>query len=215
MKSQFEPALFGVVIYDDVEAIDLGATFGVLSMAMRVLPKLSVVVVAQAAGVVTLSNGLRVYADYSFADCPAVDVLIVCGGAGWKRESANEAMLSFVRKVKASIVSSVCTGGLILAGAGLLDGKPATTRRHAVGSEKISPLDLLRQANRAIAPCESVVVDSGPIVTGGGVSLSIDTTLHLVGRVYGKKMADEVTEIIEYSAARRANYDNLGVVGIT
>ena len=105
-------ALFGVVLYETVESIDLGATHGVLSMARRILPNLEMVIVAEKAGLVALANGLQVVAHHGFGDCPRLDVAIVCGGSAWPRESQNPAMLDFLRKVasESEIVASVCTG---------------------------------------------------------------------------------------------------------
>jgi transcriptional regulator GlxA family with amidase domain len=105
---------------------------------------------------------------------------------------------------------------MILGAAGVLDGRLATTRRHAVGAETASPLDLLGRGG-AVATTVATVVDAG-IVTGGGVSLAIDATLYLLGRLYGEEAAQEVARVIEYEHAYAANREALGIVrptGIT
>ena len=122
----------------------------------------------------------------------------------------NEQMLAFLQRQRPETLASVCTGALILAAAGVLDGKCATTRRVAVGNEDKAPLQLL-QNYAGIEPHEAVVVDSG-IVTGGGVSLAIDTTLYLIGRFYGNNARDEVARLIEYDRAYAANYAALGTL---
>lgn len=193
------PALFGIVLYPGVEPIDLGATFGVLSMASRLLPCLRATTLAARAGPLTLAGGLVVEAAHALDAAPPLDVAIVTGGAGWPEASRDPAMRAFLRRRPATILASVCTGALILQAAGLLTGR-ATTRRTALGAEACSPLD--RLGSRGI---EALVVDDGDVVTGGGVSLAADTTLHLLARLYGDEAANDVARAIEYDRAWAAN----------
>lgn len=195
---------FAVFIYEGVEPIDL-ATFGVLSMARRVAPQIEILTVAPAAGPVLLSNGLTVLAQHGVADCPPADVLIVTGGPGWVAQTENPATLEFLRRYGADrIVASVCTGGMILAAAGLLDGYRATTKREVIGAE-IQPLKLMKERHPTICVQEARLVDEGNRITGGGVTLCIDTTLHLIERFLGKQVAAETARIMEYTTAREAN----------
>jgi transcriptional regulator GlxA family with amidase domain len=210
MRDRAEPVVFGVVIYEGVEPIDIGGTVGVVSMARRVLPNVSSVVVAARPGPVRMAGGLTVLADHGFDDAPPCDVFIVCGGPGWRAQVEDPEMLAFVRELPRQSTASVCTGALILAAAGKLDGLRATTRRLAVGSEETSPLALLtRHAPQARAQPRAIVEDSG-VVTSGGVSLAIDATLHLLGRIYGVEARDEVARVIEYDRAFEANRAALG-----
>jgi transcriptional regulator GlxA family with amidase domain len=197
---------FGIVVYDDVEPIDIGATYGVLSMARRIEPTIEMFLVAARAGTVRCASGLEVVAHHGFADCPPADAIIVTGGPGWKREAANPEMLAFLRGVPRAtvVVASVCTGAMILAAAGLLDGHHATTKREVAGAE-IPPIAILREEYPRIRVVTAPVVDEGAIVTGGGVSLAIDLTLHLLERLGGPRLAVETARIIEYTNARRAN----------
>jgi len=189
---------FIIHAYDDVEPIDVGATFGVLSMAKRVDPGIEMTMVANKAGTVRLSNGLEIIAPYSVANCPAGDVLMILGGAAWPEVSKDPETLAFIRSfANKGIVASVCTGALILAGAGLLDGKGATTRRFApTGTE--TPLALMKKLYPGVKGTEARFVDSGAVVTGGGVVLAVDTTLHLIARLRGADVAKETARIIEY-----------------
>lgn len=189
---------FIIHAYDDVEPIDVGATFGVLSMAKRVDPGIEMTLVANKAGTVRLSNGLEIIAPYSVANCPAGDVLMILGGAAWPEVSKDPQTLAFIRTfANKGIVASVCTGALILAGAGLLDGKGATTRRFApAGTE--TPLALMKKLYPGVKGTEARFVDSGAVVTGGGVVLAVDTTLHLIARLRGADVAKETARIIEY-----------------
>jgi transcriptional regulator GlxA family with amidase domain len=211
MKERSAPATVGVIIYDGVEPIDIGGTVGVLSMARRLLPSLATAVVAEKAGPVRLAGGLVVMAEFGLDDAPSCDVAIVCGGPGWREQIANGAMLAWLRACDPSRIASVCTGALILAAAGLLDGRTATTRRHAVGREEAAPVDLLATFGRDTQAVRAVLVDAG-VVTGGGVSLAIDTTLYLIGRLYGEDARAEVARILEYDRAYAANARALPLV---
>jgi len=211
MKSRTDTVRFGIVVYDGVEPIDIGCTYGVLSMARRILPGIAMTLVAAERGPVVLAGGMRILADVGFDDGVADDVVIVCGGAGWVEQAANPRMLRFVRQAAPQgILASVCTGAMILGAAGRLDGRRATTRRFAVGGEVAAPLDLLRQRHPQVRAVEQGLVDEGAVVTGGGVSLATDLTLHLIERVYGAEAAADVARTIEYSAARRVNVLEFG-----
>ena len=205
MKDRNAPALFGIVVYGGVEPIDIGGTVGVISMARRVLPAIESVTIAEMSGPVELAGGLTILAQAGFADAPVCDVVMVCGGPGWRREAANPAMLNFLRHPPSAQVTSVCTGAMILGAAGLLDGRIATTRRSAVGSEAQSPLAELASLAPAARGQAAAVVEDGAVVTGGGVSLAIDATLYLIGNIYGDAARDEVARVIEYDRAYEAN----------
>src|SRR5579864_5541716 len=115
--------LFGILIYEGVEPIDL-ATFGVLSMARRIRNDIQICTIAPRSGVTVLANGLRVIVDYDLQSAPGLDVLIVTGGPGWSEQARSPETLAFLRRYATRIpIVSVCTGGLILAASGLLDGK--------------------------------------------------------------------------------------------
>lgn len=211
MKARSEPARIGIVIYDGVEPIDIGGTAGVVSMARRVLPDISCVMIAERTGPVRLAGDVTVMADADFQSAPPCDVFIVCGGPGWREQAGNPAMLAFLRSRRRNEVASVCTGALILAAAGTLDGLRATTRRAAVGAETEAPLALISRYAKDAIPQESLVVEDQGVVTSGGVSLAIDGTLYLIGRIYGVPARDEVARVIEYDRAFEANAEALGI----
>jgi transcriptional regulator GlxA family with amidase domain len=197
---------FAVLAYDGIEPIDIGATYGVLSMAKRIAPTLSFFVISKAGGEIEMANGLRLIADYSFDSCPAADILIVLGGPGWEQASKDASTLEFIRRFsqRGAITAAVCTGSMILAAAGLLDGKSATTKREVLPSE-IRPLTLLGERYPKIDAIEARLVDAGSVLTGGGVSLGIDMTLYLLSRFVGPELADETARILEYRIAWQAN----------
>lgn len=211
MKVRSEAARIGVVIYDGVEPIDLGGTAGVVSIAKRVLPGISCTLIAEKAGPVRLAGGVTVLAQADFAGAPPCDVFVVCGGPGWRDQVSNPAMIGFLKARERKQVASVCTGALILAAAGVLDGLKATTRRTAVGVETDSPLALMSTFAETAKPMEAQVVEDGGVVTSGGVSLAIDGTLYLIGRLYGQAAMIEVAQAIEYDRALVANRMGLGL----
>jgi transcriptional regulator GlxA family with amidase domain len=196
--------LFGILIYQDAEPIDL-ATFGVLSMARRIRPEIGICTIAPQAGATALTNGLRVIADFDFQTAPRLDVLVVTGGPGWVAQAQSMETLAFIRRHAAQIpVISVCTGGMILAASGVLQGKAATTKREVVAPE-ISPLELLRRNYSGIDAREATLVHDDSIITGGGVLLCIDTMLYLLAKLFGPEMAAETARIAEYQRAWAAN----------
>ena len=195
---------FGIFIYPDVEPIDL-ATFGVLSMARRVAPEIEIVTIAPEAGIIVLSNGLKVVADHGLDDAPPCAIVIVTGGPGWVRQATAQPTQRYLREVAArGPIASVCTGAMILAASGLLDGLRATTKRNIAGPEE-PPLDILRREYPDVLSREASLVDAGRVISGGGVSLCIDATLHILERMLGPAVADETARIIEYDRARAAN----------
>jgi transcriptional regulator GlxA family with amidase domain len=209
-RSRSDPALFGVLIYQGVEPIDIGGTVGVVSMARRVVPEVRAATIARQPGPVALAGGLTVLAQHGIADAPDCDMVIVCGGPGWPEAAADPALGTWLRGLRPTGVASVCTGALILGAAGVLNGRLATTRRQVVGAETQSPLALLGADGTVTTRVAQVVDDS--VVTGGGVSLAIDATLYLLGRLYGPDAAQEVARVIEYDRAYAANLAALGAI---
>lgn len=201
-----------VFLYPGVEPVDL-ATYGVLSIARRVAPQISMFTVAPTSGEMRLANGLRVLADHGFVDCPPADVLLITGGPGWTAQCADAATLDFIRRyAPGRIVMAVCTGAMILAATGLLDGRAATTKCAVVDGEA-APVRLMRERHPRIEVHEGVsLVDCGPVITGGGVTLGIDATLYLIERVLGKAVADETARVMEYARALKVNRDALPII---
>lgn len=200
------------LLYPDVEPIDL-APLGVISMGRRIEPALSYRVVAPTMDPVMLANGLTVVPTDTFAAVHAVDVLMVPGGGGWKAASQETENLEFIRHwaAQGSTIVSICTGSLILAAAGVLDGLSATTKCRVVAPEA-PPTDTLGQYPGLKVEPHALLVDNGKVITGGGVTLGIDTTLYLIARRYGEATAAKIAEIMEYDAARAANAQRLSAI---
>lgn len=199
-------ARFAILAYPGIEPIDIGVTHGVLSMAKRVAPELSFHVVAAGGGAVEMANGLRLLADHDLAAAPPAEVLMVLGGPGWPEAAESAEVLDHIGRFHGAggTVAAVCTGGLIVAATGLLDGGEATTKREVVAGEA-RPLDLLAERHPRVRAVEARLVDRGRILTGGGVSLGIDMTLHLLERFAGLDVARETARILEYAIAWEAN----------
>jgi transcriptional regulator GlxA family with amidase domain len=166
-----------------------------------------VLLVAETTNSVTTAGGMKVLPMATFADCPELDLLLVPGGMGTRREMLNEATLGFVRErsVRTELVASVCTGSLILAKAGLLAGLRATTHWRS--------LDLLRELCPDVrVDAAAQVVDEGRIMTSAGIAAGIDLALMIVQRWYGESVARATARHMEYpfpeSHARRVAIEN-------
>ncbi len=184
-----------ILIFDDVEVLDFCGPFEVFSVTQRneVSRPFRVFTVAQHAGVVTARNGLRVLPDFDCQGAPRPDLLVVPGGQGTRREMHNGQLLEWIRaqEPECELVLSVCTGALLLAKAGLLDGLSATTHHGA--------LDLLREvAPRTTVEAARRVVDNGTLITSAGVAAGIDMSLYVVARLLGEDVAQETAHYMEY-----------------
>jgi transcriptional regulator GlxA family with amidase domain len=151
------------------------------------------VTVAERPGPVESAQGQRAVADHGFADCPWLDLLLVPGGMGTRREVENAALLAWLGECAraAEITASVCTGAALLARAGLLDGRRATTNKRSFAwvTSQGPRVDWVREARW---------VDDGTRITSSGVSAGIDMALHLIARLAGRELAEQVATAIEY-----------------
>lgn len=195
-----ERSRVGILVFDDVEVLDFCGPFEVFSVTRldesrrREQPSpYDLRLVAVRGGAVTAAGGLRVLADLTLADCPPLDLLIVPGGWGTRRELSNTVLIDWIagRARRTATVASVCTGALLLARAALLDGRESTTHRGA--------LELLAE----LAPCSTVVsdrrvIDTGPVVTSAGIAAGIDMALALVARDHGEAIARNTARYMEY-----------------
>jgi transcriptional regulator GlxA family with amidase domain len=183
----------GIVLFDEVEELDVVGPWEVFTVARKDGDR--VVSVAEHTEPVRAANGLRLLPDHSFADCPALDVILVPGGQGTRREVDNPALLSWLsdRAPLATWITSVCTGSLVLWGAGLAKGRRVTTHWAFVET-------LREKEGVTVVDDERWVVD-GNLVTSAGVSAGIDMSLWLVGQLYGEDHARQVQLVMEYDPA--------------
>jgi transcriptional regulator GlxA family with amidase domain len=184
----------GIVLFDGAEELDWAGPFEVFTMARREGD--TVVTIAESDGPVTGAKGLRVLPDHTFATAPDLDVLLIPGGRGSRRERTNPAMLEFVQKVapRCTWVTSVCTGAFVLEGAGLLAGRRLTTHWAAIEELRgLAPdLEVLEQVR---------YVRDGNVVTSAGVSAGIDMALWLVGQIVSVDHARRTQYLMEYDPA--------------
>ena len=187
--------IIGVALFEGAEELDWAGPWEVLAAWSKQWPDDGVVVLtlAREEGTITCAKGLRVVPDETWETAPPLDVLVYPGGRGTRRELADEAVLDWVRGYAegGTVVASVCTGSLVLAAAGLLDGKPATTHWQS--------LELLPTLGKDIeVRPEDRFVDNGNVITAAGVSAGIDMALHLVARLHSTERAREVRRYIQY-----------------
>ena len=193
-----------IVLFDRIEVLDFAGPFEVFSVCGahgEHKGVFNVYTVAERAPV-TARGGLSVNPQYLFDDCPRPDIFVIPGGGGYtdkgvpfgsRKEMNNPVLLEWIRKHNetAELVLSVCTGSLILAKAGLLDGLAATTHWKSI--------DQLRAA----APNTTIIddqrwVDNGRIVASAGVSAGIDMSLYVIGKLLGKDVASETARYMQY-----------------
>jgi transcriptional regulator GlxA family with amidase domain len=187
--------VIGVAVFDGAEELDWAGPWEVLAAWAQHWPDdgVRVFTLAPDEQVVTCAKGLRVLPDETWRTAPPLDVLVYPGGRGTRAELRDEAVLDWVRGVSRSgaVVASVCTGSLVLAAAGLLDGKPATTHWQS--------LELLPTLGKDIeVRPDDRFVDNGEVITAAGVSAGIDMALHLVARLHSSERAREVRRYIQY-----------------
>lgn len=189
----------GVVLYADFELLDV---YGPVEMFGSVGPELEIVMVAERAGPVKSAQGPRVLADVGFDDCPDLDLILVPGGIGTLPELENPRMLEFLRKrsAAAEITTSVCTGSAILAKAGVLDGRRATSNKQffALAQAQSDRVDWVTRARW---------VDDGEFVTSSGVSAGMDMALAVIERLWGTERAETIANLTEYEWHRDPNVD--------
>lgn len=192
----------GILIFDGVEVLDFCGPFEVFASARGPAAPgadgdgqrlFRVLTVAERGGLVTCSGGLLVQPHHTLADCPPLDLLLVPGGFGTRREQHNPVVLDWIEGQHAAgvLTTSVCTGSFLLAAAGVLAGRRATTHWTTI--------DELRRQHPAVAVRDDErVVDEGDVVTSAGVSAGIDMALHLVRRLHGADVARWTARDMEY-----------------
>jgi transcriptional regulator GlxA family with amidase domain len=189
-SSKNKTRTLGIVLYKNFELLDV---CGPAEMFGNVGRSLRVVMVAEEAGPVRSTQGVKLVADYAFRDCPSLDLIMVPGGSGTLNQLHNGALLDWLkeRSSRAELVTSVCSGAAILAKAGLLDGKQATTNKQYY-SVCTSPGPKVKWVK------EARWVDDGAVVTSSGVSAGMDMALHVISRLYGNETAQKIANGTEY-----------------
>lgn len=192
----------GILVFPDVEVLDFTGPFEVLTLVRlnenrrwEELSPYDVILVAESTAEIKASGGMRVAPDCSIDDCPKLDVLVIPGGWGTRREIANERLIKWIAKQgnEVETLTSVCTGSLLLGQARLLDGKAATTHFKA--------LEWLRDSFPSVevhAEENVVETDNGRVLTSAGISAGIDMALMVVAKHFGEDIARATAKFMEY-----------------
>jgi len=186
------PRRVGILVFDEVEELDFVGPWEVFGQAERVSPgSFETKLLSLDGKGIRTAYGLKVDVMAAARDALPLDLLVVPGGRGARREMKNPEMLDLLRSVRPgkTLVASVCTGALVLAAAGFLDGKRATT--HWAALEDLRAFPTVTVDHRRY-------IDLGDVVTSAGISAGIDMALHLVEQFLGKEKASEVAERMEY-----------------
>ena len=187
---------YGIIVFDGAEELDFAGPWEVFTVS-RTLREAAdtVVLIAERPELVQCAKGMRVLPDHTFDDHPRLDVLLVPGGRGTRREVANPAVIGWIRTTAASAkwVTSVCTGALLLHEAG-----PARGRRVATHYSFEDELDA--RGDVTVVRDARYVVDEN-LVTSQGVSAGIDMALWLVGALHGRDHSRAVRRQIQYEPA--------------
>jgi transcriptional regulator GlxA family with amidase domain len=185
----------GIVLFPDVEELDAVGPWEVLSAWTRSFPEdgYAVSCLSRSGGLVRCAKGLVLQAHHSYADAPKLDVLVYPGGQGTRPQLHDDGQLDWVRRQRSDVplMTSVCTGSLVYAAAGLLSHRPATT--HWSSLDRLAELDPTIEVRR-----DERFVDDGDIITASGVSAGIDMALHLVARLADSDRARQVRRYIQY-----------------
>jgi len=189
----------GILLYPRFELLDV---YGPAEVFGNLPGKLKVIMVAEKAGPVASTQGPQGMADFGLEDCPPLDLILVPGGFGTMAELKNQKLLDWLRSrsEQAELTMSVCSGSSLLAGAGLLDGRRATSNKQyfSFATTRAPKVQWVKEARW---------VDDGNIVTSSGVSAGIDMSLHVVGRLFGTETAERIANATEYQWHRDANSD--------
>ena len=202
----------GILVFRDIEVLDFCGPFEVLSVTRldeekrRSEPSpFNVFLVAETAETVVTTGGMKVQPGYTLASCPPLDMLIVPGGWGTRREMDNPRLLEWIveRAEQVEILASVCTGALLLGKAGLLENRRATT--HWRSLELMQQLFPQTKVERSLH-----FVEDGNVWSSAGISAGVDMALRLVARWHGDAVARATARHMEYpypeNDVRRINF---------
>ncbi len=194
------PLTVGIVIFDQVEVLDVAGPFEAFSVTRlneerrrEQSSPFRILLVSERKGQVSAIGGLRFTPDVTIDDCPALDLLIVPGGWGTRKEVKNDTLLRWIadRAAKTRLTASVCTGSSLLGKAGLLERREATTHWRA--------FDFLRDAAPTALIRQDVLFTlDDPIFTSAGVSAGIDLALSIVSHFFGAKIGQATARQMEY-----------------
>lgn len=186
----------GILIFDDVEVLDFAGPFEVFSvttMENRIKP-FKVFTISENGNMIIARNGLMVQPNYCFENMPRLDILVIPGGLGAREhEIKNDRLIRWIagQMETVELMASVCTGALLLAKAGLLNDKKATT--HWASLDRLQ-----KEFPKVIVEHGVKFVDEGNIITSGGISAGIDMSFHILRKLLGSEIAKKTAKRMEY-----------------
>jgi len=190
----------GILIFPTVEVLDFCGPYEVFSVTRlnedrrrEESSPFEVLLVAESVEPVVATGGLRVIPDATLETCPPLDILVVPGGWGTRKEIGNQRVLTWIaeRAKEVETLTSVCTGAMLLGQAGSLDGRRATTHWRS--------LDWMRQSFPAVTVEDKLhVVEDGQVLTSAGISAGIDMALLVVARYFGEAAGRATARHMEY-----------------
>jgi transcriptional regulator GlxA family with amidase domain len=195
------PRTLGVLLFEGFELLDV---FGPCeAYASRDLDDaFRIVMVAEKAGPIASAQGPRAVAEFGFDDCPPVDILLIPGGIGTRREVYRNSLIAWLREraARAELITSVCTGAALLASTGLIDGIRATTNKRSFAWVR-------SQGWRVNWVKQARWVEDGKFLTSSGVSAGIDMALAVIARLVGAEVAEKAAVSMEYEWHRDSEWD--------
>lgn len=206
----------GIYIFDGAEVIDWAGPTGVFAVARRLDPELETFLVGDSLQPAVATGNLRVMPKYALDHNPAMDAFLIPGGIGTRAEMHNTRLLSFVKNLpEETLLVSVCTGSWVYGVAGLLDNIAATNRKNPDPNEPVVPIDRLAMIAPKCKIDRHRVVDSGRIVTGGGITSGIEVGFHLLKRFgYAAEFVDKVAYIMEYEKQWELMKDDIALTTV-
>lgn len=205
----------GIYVFKDAEVIDYAAPYGVFSVARRYNPSLDAFLIADSMRPIQTQAGLTVLPNYSFSDQPAMDAFLIPGGFGTRQEIYNRRLHEYIKALpQDTLLTSVCTGSWIYGQMGLLDGIEATSRKEPdqveASSNGMVPIDRLAQIAPACKINRSRVVDTGRIITAGGITAGMEMGFQLLRRAgYDESFVSEIARVMEYHKAYDVYKDDI------
>jgi len=186
----------GIFIFDDAEVLDFAGPFEVFSVTSELnhFEPFEVFTVGEKLDPISAVNGLSVNPKYDFQNCPDIDILIIAGGHGSRKQIENETVLNWVKETypKTEFTMSICSGTRLLGVLGLLDDQPYCTHHQVYEDMKvIVPTGKPQEGQR--------FVRAGKIYTSGGISAGIDLSFHLVEQLLGAETARKTATYMEYN----------------
>ena len=182
--------LLGMVVFNGFQLLDV---FGPLEMFGFLADEVEIVMVGEKSGKIKSTAGPSIVVDRVFAELPALDILMIPGGAGTRQEVDNPILIAEIARLanNSDHIATICTGAALLAKTGFLDGRKATTNKRAFKW-------VMEQGENVNWVKKARWVEDGDLFTSSGVSAGTDMALALIAKLFGKESAVAIAQRTEY-----------------